>query len=689
MKKDDSWRVKETIKFEDLHSDWEYPTEFPELSKADIISIDTETCDPGLSEFGPGWTRGEGNVAGISIAARFGTEVFSGYYPIGHGIHGRDGNMDRAMVTDWLRRELKSNTHKVYANANYDMGWLSTENIETVDYGRTEDIQIMAPLINEHMWSYSLDTLGKYYLKESKDEALLNLAIGKYGLKHPKKEMWKLHPKFVGPYAEQDAILTLKLYEHFNPLIDKDPVSGQSLRQVYDLETKLIPILFKMQRRGIRVDVGRAEKVKEEFQKQIAERQKWLNTKAGFEINVNSGDDLGRACDDLGIEYPRTAKTNKPSFTKDFIEFHDAEFLREVRKVRQMMKAQSTFIESAILNKVHNGRVHPQFHQLRRSDDQNDALKGTISGRFSCTTPNIQQVSSRDEVVAPLIRQIFLPEEDTLWGSFDYSSQEPRHTVHKAAQLYRAGVTTYWLDHLAKSEDAVRKYHEDPKTDYHQMVADLCGISRKEAKTINLGIAYGMGGAKLCKSLGLPTEMRRMFGKMIEMAGPEGQEILDKYHAGAAYIKGLSKFCEKFAKDNGYIRTELGRHARFNDWTSTDFDTARKTKPEPFETMRAYTRDPENPLYGHSIERAKTYVAMNRVVQGSSADQTKLAMLQCYEAGYLPLAQVHDELAIPISIVNKEQQGQEVKEIMENCMPLIVPSLVDYGLGRTWGDAKG
>jgi len=686
LNKSHNWLINETKNFAELNSDWQIKEEFPALRNADILAVDCETRDPGLIEYGPGWTRNEGHLAGISIAAVFGQEVFSNYYPIGHIVHGKDSNMNKNQVISWLQKELKYNNPKVFANASYDLGWLSTENIQV--NGLIEDVQIMAPLIDENMWSYSLDTLGKYYLNESKNEDLLNKAIKHYGLKNPKAEMHKLESQFVGKYAEQDAVLTLKLYNHFNPLIDKDPLSGKSLRQVYELETKLIPILFKMQQRGIRVDISKAEQVREEFIKQIKEKQKWLNSQAGFELNVNSGDDLGRACDKMGITYLRTTKTNKPSFTKEFMEQHSSNFVRTIRETRKMLKAQSTFIEGAILDKVYNGRIYPQFHQLRREEDHISGIKGTGYGRFSCSGPNIQQISARDETIAPLIKSMFLPEEGTLWGSFDWKAQEPRWTVHKAVQLYRANTPTYWLDHLGTAEAALQKYLNNPTTDYHQMVADLASISRKNAKTINLGIAYGMGGARLCKDLGLPTEYRKMFGKMIEMAGPEGQELLDKYHKNAAFIKGLSKFCDKFAQDNGYIRTHYGRHARFNKWVSSDFDTARKITPKSFEDMRAAIKDPENPLYGHGMARANTYVAMNRLIQGSSADQTKQAMIDVYEVNYLPLACIHDELAVPINIGNKNKESKEIKEIMENCIPLLIPMQIDVGLGETWGSAK-
>jgi DNA polymerase I-like protein with 3'-5' exonuclease and polymerase domains len=990
MKKDLSWQVAETKNFADLHSDWDYPEEFPELRKADLLVIDTETKDPGLLKYGPGWPFRDGHMIGISVAAVYGDKTFSAYYPIAHELHGEHENMDKNKVVSWLQQELKGNNPKVFANASYDLGWLKTEGI--IVNGQVEDIQIMAPLIDEHRFSYSLDSLGKTYLNETKDETLLNKAIEHYKLKYPKSEMYKLSPKFVGPYAEQDALLTLKLYHHFNKLIDCDSISGLSLRKVYDLETKLIPILFKIQERGIRVDIGKAEQVQKEFEKQIAEKQKWLNSQAGFELNINSGDDLGRACDNLGITYPRTEKTNKPSFVAYFIENHPAEFLRQVRETRQILKAKSTFIEGAVLDKVHNGRIHPQFHQLRRESEQSSAINGTISGRLSCTGPNLQQISARDEIIAPLIKQCFLPEEDHLWAAADYcfsddteiltdkgwklfkdldkteliaqwqegwitfdkpleyqvfpytgvmksiqgkftdllispnhnclllnrsnkpkiykakdypasgkqlvagmllgqdyldtsfiklfcaiqadatirnttirwylkkdrkitrlkeilqdlsieyiesfppskpgfssisinkrdlpnftlnyikdykiftpewrklipvhrrvflkelclwdgssmpgksyycstvkenveivsrvacltdfcsvqnisfqthqtkplyrislsekksinvdkfkkediyysgniycvtmpehtvivrrkgkisitsqSQQEPRWTIHTACKVYRANAPTYWIDHLATAEKARQRLIDDPSTDYHQLVADLAQISRKEAKTINLGVAYGMGGLKLCQNLGLPTEWKKRWGKMQECAGPEGEEILRKYHEGAAYIKGLSKYCDNIAQESGYVLTVLGRHSRFNKWVSRNFDLAKGMAPVTEEQMHALMMDPTSKYYGHGMARYMTYAAMNRVIQGSSADQTKLAMVQVYEAGYLPYGSIHDELPVPVSIGNKDKEVKEIKEIMENCIPMLVPSLVKVGVGENWGGAK-
>ena len=226
------------------------------------------------------------------------------------------------------------------------------------------------------------------------------------------------------------------------------------------------------------------------------------------------------------------------------------------------------------------------------------------------------------------------------------------------------------------AKEAVENYNLNENMDYHQMVADLAGISRKHAKTINLGLAYGMGQVKLCASLGLPTEkVTDKKGSLREIAGEEGLRIIAQYHEKVPFIKGLTSTCSNLAQDRGYIRTIEGRLCRFNMW-----EPANGSWEMPVEGRANAVEK-----WGGQVRRAFTHKALNRLIQGSAADMTKLAMRNLWQEGFIPLHQMHDEL--DFSFETKEQADKCV-EIMEQCLPLSVPVVVDAEFGNTWADAQ-
>ena len=310
-----------------------------------------------------------------------------------------------------------------------------------------------------------------------------------------------------------------------------------------------------------------------------------------------------------------------------------------------------------------NGRIHAEFHPLRSDDG------GTVSGRFSSSNPNLQQVPARDPRMNTIIRGLFLPEDGEQWCAADYSQQEPRLTIHYAAER---GCT--------RGQEAADRYNTDPDTDYHNFVASLVFGSvftkqeRNIAKMINLGLAYGMGGAKLCKKLGFTTV--RKVGKNnqeYEVAGPEGQAILDKYHKEVPFIKELSQQYAQHANNHGYLTTMSGRRCRFSAW-------------EPLSGGRALPYADAVRVYGqNNIKRAFTHAALNRKIQGGSADMVKVSIRNLWRAGICPLVTIHDENGV--SVPNKEK-AKEVMEIMKTCVKLRVPLKVDGDLGPSWGEAK-
>lgn len=666
-------------------ANWFLKDEWRDVSTADMIAIDTETYDPDLKAAGSGWARGTGYLLGVSITAVWGNEIWSNYFPVQHP---DTQNYPVEKVIQYIKECLyKCKGPRIFANAEYDIGWLNRYGVPLEAFlanGPIDDVLAMAVLVDETWLSHSLENVASYYCNMHKDESILRdpQLLSYYQMKDPKSEMYKLPARFVGSYAEQDTLVTLHAYKTLLPLINAHPLTGKSLERVYDVERRLIPMLFEIHKRGVKVDVQRAEQIKVEIGQQREEMLKRLEHFAGFRVNPLSGDDLGKACDNLGIEYPVSAKLRKPSFTASFLENHDSEFLQTVRQIRKLSKIESTFVD-AVLDKAVNGRIYPQLNALKRTEDGgNTASSGTITGRFSCTKPNLQQVSSRDKILAPLVRSMFLPDEGYLWGNFDYSQQEPRMTIHIAYQLYKLGVQG-----LDRIEEAVKKFNDNPYTDNHQMVADLAGITRREAKTINLGLSYGMGALKLCQQLGLPTETKD--GR--EVAGQEGKDLMKLFNNKVPYLKGFMTCASRRAEQAGAVTTLLGRHSRYDMWTAKNFGLSQKLGIKKKEDIEAdiANNGVNSPWHGVSLVRAKTFSAMNHIVQGSSADQTKLAMLTVYENKIvLPYTQIHDALDCPIDKSRVKQHVTEIRDAMVHAMDLVVPTVVDVEIGETWGSVE-
>ena len=603
---------------------WSAPTSFPDLTGQKAIAIDLETKDPWLMSHGPGWAfKDRGFIIGIAIAS----EDYRAYFPVAHEV---GGNLDKQVVYRWLKKQLEAPNDKVFHNAQYDVGWLMREGF-TIN-GKIHDTMMAAPLLNENQYGYSLNKIGKLYLNEEKDESMLIEAAQVYGV-NPKSEMYRLPPEYVGTYAEQDADLTYRLWGTLKQLIHKE-----NIHDIYNLESSLLPVLIDMRMRGVRIDTDKAQQVKKQLlteeNKLIKEIHKWY----GLKPDLWAAQSLSQVFDRAGLEYPRTPKTNAPSFQASWLEAHDHKLPSTIARARKLNKARTTFIDKMILEHLVDGRIHGELHPLRSDDG------GTVTGRFSCSKPNLQQVPARDPVIGPLIRSLFIPEEGHHWGCFDYSQQEPRLTVHYSV-----------LTHQDGAEEAAIEYHDDD-ADFHQIVADMANISRKEAKLINLGLSYGMGKEKLTKQLGISPE--------------EAELLFDQYHKRVPFVRGLRDSAARQGANRGYVNTILGRKCRFNLYEPID----RRAIPYPI--------DKAMEEYGGQLKRAFTYKAMNRLIQGSAADMTKQAMLDLHKEGIIAHTQVHDELNISVKNI---QECEKVMEIMRDCVKLKVPNKVDGEIGKSWG----
>lgn len=618
-------------------NEWISPDEYPNLSSAKLIGIDLETRDEHLLTLGPGGVRDDGYVIGIALA----THEAKWYFPIRHEA---GGNVDPDNTLRWFRDVMSTNTPKVGANVIYDLEWLHTENI-TVN-GLKYDVQIAEPLLDENLFSYSLETLAQKYLGRGKTEGILTEAAKLYGVseKEAKSNMWRFHAKHVGAYAEDDADLAIQIFEKQRKLIEAD-----QLETVLELETKLVDVLLQMRIRGIPVDIDKAERIRDEFSAELTSTFDKLHQISQTDVDIWSGKSLGQVCDNLGLSYTRTDKGN-PSFESGWLETQeDIEFYKLLSKARKLDRAGAVFIQSKILDVAYKGRIYPRFRQVKGDD------KGTRSGRFSSEGPNMQQVPARDPYIAPLVRSIFVAEEGCEWASLDYSQQEPRVTVHYAT-----------LCEFAGAAEAAKRYIENPKTDYHQFAADMVKeysgitIDRKNvAKPINLGLAYGMGRKKLAVTLGLPIS--------------EADPILRAYHAALPYVKLLGDECAAVAMERGYIRTISGRRRRFNLFGPKGWKPG--IVPKKYDDALAE--------WGDDIVAYFTHKSLNALVQGTSADMIKKAMLDCFNAGFVPHMTIHDELCF--SVKNREELKQ-IRDLMEHAYELKVPIVADVSAGPSWGE---
>jgi DNA polymerase I-like protein with 3'-5' exonuclease and polymerase domains len=616
-----------------VQTEWDCPENFPDLTGEKYIAIDLETKDPGLKSRGSGAIQGNGEIVGIAVA----TEGWKGYYPIAHE---GGGNLDRRIVLEWFRKVCATDSYKIFHNAMYDVCWIRAYGIPI--NGHIMDTMLMASLIDENRLWYTLNSISYDYLRKVKDEKSLKDAADSWGI-DPKSELYKLPAMYVGSYAEQDAYLTLELFKRLS-----SEIQAKNLVEIFDLESQLFPCLIEMKFKGVRVDVERAHKLKQQLSQQEEQLLLQVKKETGIDVQIWAARSIAKVFDKLSLTYAKTEKTKSPSFTKNFLSTHTNPLVKSIAKAREINKAHTTFIDT-ILKHNFRGRIHADINPIR--SDQG----GTVTGRFSYSNPNLQQIPARNKDLGPMIRSLFLPEKDHKWGCFDYSQQEPRLVVHYAA-------STPLIQDDQSVKDIVNKFKNND-VDFHQTVADMANISRTQAKTINLGLFYGMGKAKLQAELGLNSKQ-------------EAEDLFNQYHENVPFVKELMSSTSRRAQISGSIGTLLGRRCRFTKWEPKSFGMH---KPMEFEEAVKEYGQPH-------IRRAFTYKALNKLIQGSAADMTKKAMLELYNEGIVPHIQIHDELDISVA---SDSQAKKIIEIMENAVSLEVPNKVDYESGQTWGDIYG
>jgi DNA polymerase I-like protein with 3'-5' exonuclease and polymerase domains len=659
-----------------------------EVKDGDVVAVDLETYDPKLKTHGSGAIIGDGFVCGIAISYR--DETF--YFPIKH----KGANLAANIVWKVLNKKIFQNEKidKVFHNAMYDVCWIRSVT-GLMPKGNLYDTMIAASVIDENRKSYSLDSLSADYLNDKKYKYdLKDRALEEHGIADPMSNMDKLPYDLVRDYAEQDVSLTLRLWKEFKNKINEpikvagpedNPIKYKTLQNIFDLETKLFPCLVDMRFKGVRVDKKKSEALGDKLKSKQTNIVKGIKRRTGVDVSIWAADSIKGLLDHQKItDYKITEKTKRPMLSKQWLESHPNKYLKLIARARQYDKLFNTFVHG-ILKFVHKGRIHAEINQIKSERG------GTVTGRFSMSNPNLQQIPARTEQ-GNQIRSLFLPDEGCKWASFDYSQQEPRLVVHYAL---KSGFTG--------AEVIANKYHEDDNTDFHDIVAKMANITRKQAKTINLGLFYGMGKGKLARSLELEPE--------------EAKDLFNQYHNDVPFVRGLAQGLQKYAEEEKQIYTLEDRFCRFDKWEPVDkeWDGSKgiftckqivekegknviETVPVPImergEALEHYLAnrsrnsqesDPHCSNFENYYRPAFTYKALNRLIQGSAADMTKRAMVKLYEQGIVPHIQIHDELCFSIKT---EKEAKIIKETMEQAIKLKVPNKVDYESGPNWGNIK-
>lgn len=642
------------------------------------IALDFETDDPGIAAgLGSSWCRpGEGSICGFSFAH----DSQRAYVGVAHD----GGNSDREKAFNWLRHHArKPSVTFIYNNCIYDLGWMLRElGIDPVT--PPHDVQGMAALLDEQRSSYSMDSLLRDYLGRAKGTDKLRAKAREMGILNPYVNMPRMPTWVVSEYGIDDAVDTLELYRHFRPLLE-----AEELGRVYEVERECYLIARDLRWRGVRVNLDRWAVVKADFERARAEAIRSVYDLTGVAISPNDNVAIAKAllAENPALDLERTSR-GIPSIRAGILDTMATPVSLAVRRARQMEKVIGTFGAGYIEKFTgRDGRIHSEFHPLRRSRDEeveDGGLQGAGPGRWSSSGPNMQNIPRRHPETGPAIRSCFEPEEGEEWLKADYSSQEPRlstHFAYVARGFQEGGFRPRWRlptrdDHprqrLPGAEETVAKYLANPEMSFHKEVGKAMGVGTSgplydSIKINNLALIYGMTGKTFCKTNGYPTRwITKDSGRWqdcppgtpgaVEVAGPEGQALLDKHAEAVPWGKPLAQICQEAAEIRGYTRTILGRRIRYR------------------------RRGLDGRLWD-------VHKALNNTVQGSAADQMKLAMVGFRRAGILPLVVVHDDgnFSKPRGAAG-ERMKAEIADIMANAIRLEVPSLAEMKIGAHWGE---
>ena len=589
-------------------SDWR-PQEPPCLAQVSRLSLDTEST-------GLRWFAGDRPV-GISGCL---PDNSTFYLPFGHA----GGNLDEGAVKRWAERELRGKQLDFF-NAPHDINILRAWGVDLEAQGCTfSDAGHWAALLNDHRYTSSLDSVSKEYLGYGK--------LTDPGVHH----MSDLHAEDVDKYAQWDAKLVSDLRTVLWPRLDEE-----DLQRVRQLEDDCIPATAEMMWNGAPLNEELLDRWLVQSEKDYVQSLWALYRDLGFKVNPRSQPDLRRIFDKCGLEYPRNEDpgpdNGKVTFAKRYLEKVDHPTVRLLRRSNRLASLRSKYLIPYKEDLKKNGVLRYALHQLRSGDEEGD--KGTISGRYSSSAfsatgdgVNIQQVagkkfdhSVKEEVDWPYHpRKLFRPGSG-LWCSADMEQVEYRLFVH-----------------YARPPKVMKAYEKDPHTNFHRvtqaMIEQRRPITYELTKDLNFA---GLFGAQLPR-----------FAFMLGMTEEAAKSLYKVYHKSLPEARKLLKHAANVAKERGYVKTIMGRRARFPDGMYTN-------------------------------------AAVNRVIQGSAADALKLKLVELRKAtrGWFKMRfTVHDEINGDIP---DREAAVEVEKVLDvQVLPTIVPLLWKVGTGNNWQEAK-
>lgn len=491
----------------------------PNLSGVKKVVYDTETT-------GVRWPIDQ--VAGHVLCWGPGPEETQ-YYPVRHE---GGGNLEPEAVERYLGELFKSPSLRVIGHSlKFDLHLGENHGVRVA--GPLECTQVNAALIDENAYHYNLDDVAKRHNLPAKlgDELYRTLAK-KFGGDPDRKTQIGRISKLRGDspavidYARGDGTTTWLLHEAQQPILD-----AQNLRQVWEVECRVIRVLQRMERRGVRVDIDRMAWLQMWVSDRLREKRKLLPK----DFNVRSGPQIEKLFVDAGVRvFKRTAPTTthpdgQASFVEEWLEQH--ELGRAILEVRRLENLENTFIMPLLKEHIVGGLVHTNYNQLKQDD------YGVVTGRLSSNGPNMQQVPKHNITIAPLFRMVFeAPTKGFYWSSNDYSQQEPR----------------IFTDYI-NNRMLVEGYNSTPPVDFHSMVAKLLNVDRNTiGKRMGMGFISGIGAAKLARTVRVPQAQAEGWMAQLRSQIPEGKKYLQD--------------AEYWAKQRGWVRTKLYRRRRFPDW---------------------------------------------------------------------------------------------------------------------------
>jgi DNA polymerase I-like protein with 3'-5' exonuclease and polymerase domains len=629
------------------------------------IVFDFETYDPELMEAGSGYPWGNIEIIGMGYKIDSSPTKYT-----------TDINEMVQLLTEsqvWVAH-----------NISYELGIAKFLGVDFKD--KEIYCTMTASMLEDNSrMSHSLDILGKKLLKKHKDTSRFGrlvleqgIVLGDVVISYPKKydkmkaleeptkedleymaktekkvlakatklAMGRLDiiqvedPDIIEEYCKNDVDLTYELDQHFMDVLDMNH---------YNTFSSVHKVLIEMRHKGVKVDLEAAKASGDQLDKLLETlRERLENIYPG--LNINSNKQLTKAFTELKIPLPMAMSKAKgeltPSFKKDTLEplvgTHD--IYEIILGIRKYGKARNEFIEN-IFKFQHDGRIHGQMR----------LFGAARTGRFSHKTPNLAQIPSRDPVIGPMMRSIFIADEGEDWYSLDFSAQEPRIMVHYGIlcqenkvkfkkEVYDNKIKGWKSEKTFRTYDVPsvlalqQAYIDNPALDSHTYNMDIInnttgvGISRTDTKAIALGKAYGMGLSKLAISLKITDD--------------KAKELATAFDTGSPFLSELDAFCKYKMRTNGKIKTIGGRVSKSD---------------------------------------GADYKALNKLVQGSAADQTALSILMMYnDYGIIPSIVVHDE----VNFSGTPWQAEIVKKCMENAVKLEIPSLSEIGVGKNWSEAK-